>query len=46
MMTGCALLGLRIQCLIDPTTEIDPLRDALLASLRARLAPSREEETG
>lgn len=39
MMTGCALLGLRIQCLIDPTTEIDPVREALLASLRARLAP-------
>ena len=45
LMTGCALLGLRMQCLIDPTTEIEPVREALLASLRARLAPAREDKT-
>ena len=44
LMTGCALIGLRTQCLIDPKTEIEPIRDALLASLRARLEPVKREE--
>jgi AcrR family transcriptional regulator len=39
LMTGCALMGLRMQSLIDPDTEIAPIRDALIQSLRARLAP-------
>ena len=38
-MTGCALMGLRMQSLIDPDTQIAPIRDALIQSLRARLAP-------
>tara|TARA_R110002020_G_scaffold105961_2_gene246784 strand:+ start:25479 stop:26135 length:657 start_codon:yes stop_codon:yes gene_type:complete len=44
VMTGCALLGLRMQCLIDPATQIEPVRDALLASLRASLAPVPKEQ--
>lgn len=39
LMTGCALIGIRMQTLIDPGTEIGPIRDALIQSLRARLAP-------
>ena len=39
LMTGCALIGIRMQALIDPATEIAPIRDALIQSLRARLAP-------
>lgn len=39
LMTGCALMGLRMQSLIDPATDIAPIRDALIESLRARLAP-------
>ncbi|MCA8902437.1 MAG: TetR/AcrR family transcriptional regulator [Hyphomonas sp.] len=39
LMTGCALMGIRMQNLIDPDTDIAPIRDALVASLRARLAP-------
>ena len=37
-MTGCALMGMRMQSLIDPVTEITPIRDALIETLRARLA--------
>lgn len=40
LMTGCALIGIRMQSLIDPDTEIAPIRDALIQSLRARLAPA------
>ena len=39
LMAGCALLGIRMQGLINPDTEIAPIRDALIESLRARLAP-------
>ena len=39
LMTGCALMGMRMQGLIDPGTDIGPIRDALIQSLRARLAP-------
>lgn len=39
LMAGCALLGIRMQSLIDPDTVIAPIRDALIGSLRARLAP-------
>ena len=39
LMAGCALIGIRIQNMIDPDTEIAPVRDALVQSLRARLAP-------
>lgn len=38
LMTGCALIGIRMQNLIDPDTEIAPIREALIASLRAQLA--------
>lgn len=38
LMTGCALMGMRMQSLIDPVTEITPIRDALIETLRARLA--------
>ena len=37
LMTGCALIGIRMQAMIDPDTEIAPIRDALVSSLRARL---------
>lgn len=40
LMTGCALIGIRMQAMIDPDTEIAPIRDALIGSLRARLAPA------
>lgn len=43
LLTGCALIGVRMQCLIDPATQIEPVRDELLAALRARLAPVRRE---
>ena len=39
LMTGCSLLGMRMQCLINPDTDIAPIRDALIQSLRARLTP-------
>jgi AcrR family transcriptional regulator len=39
LMAGCALIGIRMQNMIDPGTEIAPIRDALIQSLRARLAP-------
>ncbi len=39
LMAGCALIGIRMQNMIDPGTEIAPIRDALVQSLRARLAP-------
>ncbi|MEZ6010539.1 MAG: helix-turn-helix domain-containing protein [Hyphomonas sp.] len=39
LMAGCALIGIRMQNLIDPATDIAPIRDALIQSLRARLAP-------
>ena len=40
LMTGCSLLGMRMQCLINPDTDIAPIRDALVESLRVRLAPN------
>lgn len=39
LMAGCALIGIRMQSLIDTDTKIGPIRDALIESLRARLAP-------
>ncbi|MEZ5953255.1 MAG: TetR/AcrR family transcriptional regulator [Hyphomonas sp.] len=39
LMTGCALMGIRMQNLIDPATDVVAIRDALVASLRARLSP-------
>lgn len=39
LMAGCALIGIRMQSLINPDMEIAPVRDALIESLRARLAP-------
>ena len=46
LMTGCSLMGIRMQALIDPETDIAPIRDALIASLRARLAPEQEHRRG
>ena len=40
LLTGCALIGIRMQSLIDPDTEIAPIRDVLIQSVRARLAPA------
>ena len=37
LMTGCSLLGLRMQCLIDPQFDPAPVRDALIAALREHL---------
>ena len=49
LATGCALLGLRMQWLIDPGMDVAPVRKELIASLKARLAPGgnagRAEET-
>lgn len=39
LMAGCALIGIRMQAMIDPGTKVAPIRDALVQSLRARLAP-------
>ena len=38
LMTGCSLIGIRMQSLIDPNTDIAPIRDELIRSLRARLS--------
>ncbi len=38
LMTGCSLIGIRMQSLIDPDTDIAPIRDELIRSLRARLS--------
>ncbi|MBK8198515.1 MAG: TetR/AcrR family transcriptional regulator [Acidobacteria bacterium] len=38
LMTGCSLLGLRMQCLIDPGFDPGPVRDALVESLREHLS--------
>nr|WP_321359662.1 TetR/AcrR family transcriptional regulator [uncultured Hyphomonas sp.] len=39
LMVGCALMGIRMQHMIDPGTEIAPIRESLVQSLHARLAP-------
>ncbi|MEZ6002523.1 TetR/AcrR family transcriptional regulator [Hyphomonas sp.] len=39
LMAGCALIGIRMQNMIDPGTDIAPIKDMLIQSLRARLAP-------
>ncbi|PKP81097.1 MAG: TetR/AcrR family transcriptional regulator [Alphaproteobacteria bacterium HGW-Alphaproteobacteria-18] len=45
LLAGCALLGMRMQALIDPEFDAAPVRDTLIASLRARLGtPSGEKE--
>ncbi|WP_169711676.1 TetR/AcrR family transcriptional regulator [Henriciella litoralis] len=38
LMIGCALIGIRMQKLIDPATGVEPIRKALMETLRARLA--------
>ncbi len=37
LMTGCSLLGLRMQCLIDASFDPAPVRDALIGALRDHL---------
>lgn len=37
LMAGCSLLGLRMQCLIDPSFDPAPVRDALVGALRDHL---------
>lgn len=44
LLAGCSLLGMRMQALIDPEFDAAPVRDTLMASLRARLAASSGEE--
>ncbi|MFN4185274.1 MAG: TetR/AcrR family transcriptional regulator [Hyphomonas sp.] len=45
LLAGCALLGMRMQALIDPEFDAGPVRDTLIASLKARLGtPSGEEK--
>jgi hypothetical protein len=39
-MIGSLLLGISIQWLVDPTTDIDPVRAASLATLRRSLGAS------
>lgn len=41
LMTGCALIGIRMQQMIDPSTDIAPIKMALIQSLRVRLAPGQ-----
>jgi AcrR family transcriptional regulator len=43
LLAGCALIGIRMQNLIDASTDIDPVREALIQSLRANL---RAKESG
>lgn len=38
LLAGCSLLGLRMQCLIDPAFDPVPVRDALIATLMAHLS--------
>lgn len=38
LLAGCSLLGLRMQCLIDPAFDPAPVRDALIATLTAHLS--------
>jgi len=38
LLAGCSLLGLRMQCLIDPAFDPAPVRDALIATLMAHLS--------
>lgn len=45
LMTGCSLLGMRMQKMIDPSTDIAPIKNALIQSLCARLAPDEEGES-
>ena len=45
LLAGCALLGMRMQALVDPAFDAAPVRDGLIASLKARLATRRQEET-
>lgn len=40
LLAGCSLLGMRMQALIDPAFDEGPVREALVASLRARLGPT------
>lgn len=44
LMTGCNLLGLRMQCLIDPGFDPAPVRDAIVVALRDHLSPRAEEK--
>lgn len=46
LLTGCALLGMRMQALIDMNFDAAPVRDELIASLKARLAATGAEEAG
>ncbi|MEM5516665.1 TetR/AcrR family transcriptional regulator [Henriciella sp. AS95] len=39
LMAGCALIGIRMQNLIDASTDIAPIRHSLIGALRAQLAP-------
>lgn len=40
LLIGCALLGMRMQSLIDPAFDAGPVRDELVASIRTRLRPA------
>ncbi|MBY9065452.1 TetR/AcrR family transcriptional regulator [Hyphomonas sp. WL0036] len=44
LLTGCSLLGMRMQALVDPEFDAGPVRDGLIASLKARLAARPLEE--
>lgn len=39
LLLGCALLGMRMQALIDPGFDAAPVRDELIATIRLRLQP-------
>lgn len=44
LLAGCALLGMRMQALTDPAFDAAPVRDTLIASLKARLGMPQGEE--
>lgn len=44
LLTGCNLLGLRIQCLIDPGFDPAPVSGAIVAALSDHLSPRAEEK--
>ncbi|KCZ96488.1 TetR family transcriptional regulator [Hyphomonas hirschiana VP5] len=43
LLAGCSLLGMRMQALVDPGFDAAPVRDALVASFKARLGLSPGE---
>jgi len=45
LMVGSLLLGLSVQCLVDPDMDLDPIRETSLATLRLSFAAHPHPET-